>query len=801
MIQSEEQRIMKMMEVLEKTGLFAEEELTLAEDYFLGNVDQKALEKLEFRDMSGVPDDVKLRCNAVLNQLAGKGGQEERNRLAQFLFAAGQSTCGELLMQEQVLYNKRYNDFFLSEPEKRAAVFAPRMGQKIYMISQGAILNLVRIADDDPEILRKALAYQKNKTLNGRLFLFGAYFVAKYPDMAEDEESGRKKGLLAGMDKLFGKKSAGTVSGVTLTEQDALLMKEYEDIIVGNLSRIYTPQAVPADWKEIEDAVNNDRVDGRILKMAEVSFGVNQYLIRLLGGVSYINYALSARLKNVVKVCLRADLDAMQSVMRALDLRGDLAERGGDYDEIFGIEPYKYIKWAAEKGAEGETEILKAQCRRNRKCFLEYMSKADFQAYNTMASVLKEVDPKEYQTRMSTEALRQQVRVINFFVAMTDTKVCGDVRAYLEGAADDITVFYPYGERLLMPGGIQRMGEFWKILSGYQRGCGYNSFSNKCMALMMLCRGFGKFHYVFSYNSVKEEDVKRLFSAVDSVKLALRYQLDSYSDIAASYCLGPDGKKVYEAAAKEIFRKYLAERREEMLAAIRETDSAGRSLGLNILSEDIQENKAEILRFAQDTAKGVKEELLDILERQKDWEKDIIALLSSKKAADRDVAVRVLTRWGGEKYASLFAEALEKEKNGKVRALLDNALHGDGGGQAVERNLSQEDLIKEIHKGNKKRTLAWAYETPFSKVHKKSGEEAPEEYLQAILLSYSAMSPCGISPSAAALAEALDEEELAVYVNELFDKWMEAGAESKKRWVLYASAIHGGNAIVEKLRH
>ena len=158
--------------------------------------------------------------------------------------------------------------------------------------------------------------------------------------------------------------------------------------------------------------------------------------------------------------------------------------------------------------------------------------------------------------------------------------------------------------------------------------------------------------------------------------------------------------------------------------------------------------------------------------------------------------------------------------------------------------LTLQDLVKQIHKGGKKRTLAWAYETPFSEVHKKvAGVPVPdggtpddgasnsgvsdsstsdngvsnsnvggnqnisgpiladEEYLQAILLSYASMSTCGVNKDAAALAAELNEAEFAVYVNELFDKWLALGAEAKKRWVLYAASIHGGTDIIKKLQH
>ena len=63
------------------------------------------------------------------------------------------------------------------------------------------------------------------------------------------------------------------------------------------------------------------------------------------------------------------------------------------------------------------------------------------------------------------------------------------------------------------------------------------------------------------------------------------------------------------------------------------------------------------------------------------------------------------------------------------------------------------------------------------------------------------MAKPGISADAALLAQDLEPQELAVYVGELFDKWMSAGAEAKKRWVLYAASIHGGSDMVQRLHH
>ena len=36
-------------------------------------------------------------------------------------------------------------------------------------------------------------------------------------------------------------------------------------------------------------------------------------------------------------------------------------------------------------------------------------------------------------------------------------------------------------------------------------------------------------------------------------------------------------------------------------------------------------------------------------------------------------------------------------------------------------------------------------------------------------------------------------------MRELFRRWLEAGAEAKKKWVLYAASIHGGEEIIPLL--
>lgn len=225
-----------------------------------------------------------------------------------------------------------------------------------------------------------------------------------------------------------------------------------------------------------------------------------------------------------------------------------------------------------------------------------------------------------------------------------------------------------------------------------------------------------------------------------------------------------------------------------MLAAFLQANVIGRCFGAELLGEDPDRNKEEILELLQDPEKAVRDTVMELFyANSKCWEEEILSFLASRKADDRIIAALVFTKWNDRKYLPVLRKALEKEKSGKVMELLETAVQTCAPEETAMQQLSREELVDRLHKGNKKRSLAWAYETPFSKVHKKDGEEADEQYLQAILLAYSVAGTA--SPEAAVLAEELDEKELAVYMGELFDKWMEAGA--KKSWVPYAVSIHG----------
>lgn len=129
-----------------------------------------------------------------------------------------------------------------------------------------------------------------------------------------------------------------------------------------------------------------------------------------------------------------------------------------------------------------------------------------------------------------------------------------------------------------------------------------------------------------------------------------------------SLYLDSDKERCFELAARRVFLYKLRANPEAVMEVFRESEAEGRRLGLMTMALMAKEYKKEILSYAKDTAKSVREELLKILEEQKDWKDDILVLLSDKKAGPREAAVYVLAAWNDGSDRPALEAALEKEK-------------------------------------------------------------------------------------------------------------------------------------------
>ena len=61
------------------------------------------------------------------------------------------------------------------------------------------------------------------------------------------------------------------------------------------------------------------------------------------------------------------------------------------------------------------------------------------------------------------------------------------------------------------------------------------------------------------------------------------------------------------------------------------------------------------------------------------------------------------------------------------------------------------------------------------------------------------MKELGLNKEAKSIAAQLNPMETAFYIKQVYDLWVSEGAQAKRKWVLYAAAIHGDEAVVTEI--
>jgi len=833
MMNYEERGLATILGVFDESQLFPPEEIKIVEEYFEGESDAAALEKLESRNLNFMF----VELADELRWLLRNGTDEEVVKAGNVYFAIGGVDTYSCYPEE--IYSEDCC-IFAEEPEKKAALFAEHISRVMERMEEPYLRQLMGMAHNDPEIIKKAYEYQIESAGNS-IVLLTVYFLLKYPEI-------NSANRVDDFSKLLTRQGCPEQEAA----EEIALMQQYEDLLIQNIGGIYLNQyedTRPQEEviNEIKEAIRNGRVDENILKLAvaKKSDYCDEYLDRYWRchmGMAFINFPLSARVRDVLSVCFAARTGEMIYVVASLDMRGDFSERGGNFDEIFHIDSDTLIRYGSYLM---EGNILKEQFQRNREAYLAWMEKDTLliEPYQFMCEIIAEVDPAFHKEREQMELARQQKLLIDLFVTGNMKKQKAEqVRKYLSGEKD-VEYLYSIAEGIL-PIGDGRNYTYWQAMQDYRKACGYDSLCKRCEVVMMVCGAWEYLEYLLEDGELKKERVKELFRSMEEENLSLDRQFDGLLKLCDSLRFEKKKRNTVMGAGKEIFGAYLAKRHDEMMEIFLKADVPGKILGMQILARNKKTSMEEFTSFLQDKSKEVKEALVDVLCKLKNREAEVVGLLSSAKVAEREVAVRVLAKWNMEekesakdmhsieKYASLLKEAWEKETNAKVRSLLGTVVPVDVLKASEGEESVSADIVKALHKGNKKRSLAWAYSTPFPKVHKKDGKEADEEYLQAILLAYSALSLKGelplnsggapeigktsedgntsgrhkestllynISPAAAVLTRELDEREFAIYVNEVLDRWVAAGVEPRKRWILYMAAFHGGADMPERL--
>lgn len=501
-------------------------------------------------------------------------------------------------------------------------------------------------------------------------------------------------------------------------------------------------------------------------------------------------------------------LATCKGVAREAQFDGRMAE----LEDMLPIPDENYILWCLEYGYPKAVERMAVKCPDGIRMAA---AKAESSRYRELMEILQKGDTDIYRELKTDDQKTYYEKAASEMVSRVSPGRA-DAKEYLLGNSP-VETLEPYlkewGSDLYEEREIYARLKALKELepSMYRRG----------IVLEALRKMAGYFaHYPIFDQDPGVQDVYALLMDVRQMEgivqifeeegIPVRYQMEALGGMGD--CLDKKRKAEYLNRCVELFvRRGKAADPEgwkaDMARTVREGSPSACGLCLRVLAQSGGGAYKDLfLSCAGGGTKQVRTLLAGICRAHREWMPDILALLGSKKVKEREFAVLLLEEWGDPSCLEAVLAAQKREKNRKLAvSLLELAkeLEQEAGGadaaQSGRAKRTEEKLAAEIYKGSKKKKVEWVQSLPLPGVRRTDGEPAAPEYLSAILTAYADMEFPGVNEDAARLAAALVPEELSEYMRALYEGWMSAGAEAKKRWVLYAVSIHGGTGMVPAL--
>ena len=343
-----------------------------------------------------------------------------------------------------------------------------------------------------------------------------------------------------------------------------------------------------------------------------------------------------------------------------------------------------------------------------------------------------------------------------------------------------------------------------EALQEYQKLAGWDDFVCRCMVLFCLtCAGNGT-SKPLSTDGDKKRSMDAFVDALIARGLPVRDCMSVLTLLHQSWY--ERSRELLEQVVREHFATPAG--LEDLGDAALNSSVTARVMaveGLDALSSrpDCAERAREVLiRCSGDTSKQVQEVLVERYISHPDWEKDYLTMLSSKKAAQRSLAIRVLAGIGVGKYRNALENALAGEKNTKVADQITTLL-GTPAAAVGAGGQTPAELAAQVLKGGKKRKVQWLLDQPLLTVHRtdEAHTAASEDQIAALFVAYADLGGMGRSDTADAIAADLNGKELEVLACEVWELWIKEGAQSKTKWVLSFAAVFGGAAMTQKFIH
>lgn len=736
--------------------------------------DESLLSKIKMRDLSGLEYDKTSAAKHVQEKLSKSESDEKYKRFLRAMFALGGSTICEVLYNYSTYMNQMKE---VLHPAQYMAVYAESAAFYKYGLVERSIAEFKKFCMDNPEDAIKAVEY-----------CIG-YFFAN----AETLLSG------FGYNTLLSRKGKKTKDRIFDFFEDEQFYydhnhKNYIQNIADSIANMFSAVNSSNERPLMEFMANyDDKMDiSQDAKELCEKSQLNELLAYLLCGTAALNMQYSARLRGFIKLCMYADIKTSSQAI--LETNKSDCDRIFTELEKFAIADFtKYFIWCGESEYTAPVKRLYDSKQAEYEQALEKVDTV--KAYNSLVSAIKDIAPEKYaELKANCDAIKKKVAVS---VARETGAAHLDILEYILGK-------YSLEELMQKVNFDSVSVKSYRTndqLEGYFNAEGADQIARRSYVVYLLIGKNYEINYlVESYykdgkREYDEQSVARIFDMFDIEKLPLRYQFKAIDGIFES-TYGDDSKDALAKIFAKLMFKKIEEDDETFYTEVKSASAYVRKIGLLAYSTDSEKYKERILTFSGDGSGAVRETLIDIISKHTDWEQDVLNLLQSKKSAQREVAVKVIGMWGSAKYSDVLAAALEKEKSKALLDLINLALGNaaDGKNSAPE---SSKQISDRLLKGGKIRSVQWLGDLP--EVKMADGTPAEPNYVASVMLAYSSMSVPGISADAAAIAATLDERSLALYAADVFRRWLDDGAQAKKKWVLYFASIHGGSEVSQTL--
>lgn len=771
----------------------------IAEQYMNMSVpeDINLLKEVEHQSFSNFSRDIAYELYDFL-QMYKKTRTELAGRFIRLTAEIGGETSSYFLLYCSTFENINYLAKFLS-PIQKAVIHADVVVWDSQNFSANFIEPLVRMGIKNPDVFLQMMELCYNEEyVNTKMFLAALYLYCVKP-------LARAKGTLCiAMDKdnrAFGDPEC--------TEKMVAYLEHCLKVNIGKLAA-----------KDSELEGTNLELLQTFVQNAVLNEPIPQEIRSILAGRCRNDYQM-AFLPFLAFLAIEHS-DQFVSVIRLADVLDFMAVKNSPLDyclavgqdwfdrHIFALKNYliisddMYIRWAVSKK---QTKILEHMAKEAPETICEVLLELVVDEKGYLMTCIKTGNPQLYEEKNELFSANYRRAAAKQVASIFNTSQ-NEAEKYLLGEIEisDILPCVSSWRELYSGRYWNRNEELHRyILYGetqiYKRALvlEFLNLSKEYIAYFWVDSAFDQIEYNWKYKDIEPRQTKSILKLMDEEKIPPQYQIEFLSKVYNGNYFAPYYEENAYQKCLEVILEYHSDWHNEWKIASQSHFMPARILAIRVMDLQWEEYKEELLVCATENSKEGRELLQTIFATHPDCEANILAMLQSPRGPEREMAIEVLCYWGVEKYHNALSMALEKEKTKKIRTMIQNAI----GFEVCQNNNTGEptleNLIHEILIGTWKRKLSWLSFESHTKVHKKDGEQATEDYLAAILISYADMKILGINKDAQRLAAELNPAELALYMKEIYHFWVKEGAQAKRKWVLYVASIHGCETIVTEI--